>query len=138
MIGHYLMFDRNCSQALDAYEEAFGACVRSIRRYGDMPARPGFSISQEDQGLILNACIEIDGAELMCADMSGPCACGNNQYVSVVLDDPKRAQRIWDVLRQGGDIFMELAPSFFADLHGSLRDRFGICWMLTVREHASD
>lgn len=53
-------------------------------------------------------------------------------YVSITTKDAGFIQRAWDVLKQDGKVYMELAPSFFADLHGSLQDKFGINWMLTA------
>jgi PhnB protein len=36
------------------------------------------------------------------------------------------------MLKQEGEVYMDLAPSFFAKLHGSLRDKYGINWMFTA------
>jgi PhnB protein len=53
-------------------------------------------------------------------------------YVSITIKDAAFVQKAWDILKQNGEIYMELAPSFFAALHGSLRDKFGINWMFTA------
>ena len=37
----------------------------------------------------------------------------------------------WNLLKEDAEIYMDLAPTFFAALHGSLRDRFGVNWMFT-------
>lgn len=37
----------------------------------------------------------------------------------------------WNLLKEDAEIYMDLAPTFFATLHGSLRDRFGVNWMFT-------
>ena len=55
-------------------------------------------------------------------------------YVTVTTSDASLVQKAWDTLKNGGQIYMELAPSFFAKLHGSLRDRFGINWMFTAEK----
>lgn len=41
-------------------------------------------------------------------------------------------RKAWDVLKEGGEVYMELAPSFFAKAHGSLRDKYGINRMFTA------
>ena len=53
-------------------------------------------------------------------------------YVSITAKDADFIQKAWNVLKQDGEVYMELTASFFAVLHGSLRDRFGINWMFTA------
>ncbi len=131
MISHYLMFNRNCAEALKLYEAAFGARLGEVQTYGDMPPNPDFPVPESDKGLVLHARFTIGGAEFMCADSSGRSDAGNNMYVSVT-EDAAFVQKAWDALKPGSEIYMDLAPSFFASLHGSLRDRFGISWMFTA------
>lgn len=132
MLGHYLMFNRNCAEALLVYEKAFDAKITEIQKYSDMPPTPNFPIPEEDKGLVLHARIQLDGEEIMCADASEPGKIGNNMYVSITTKDAAFIQKAWNVLKQDGEIYMELTESFFAVLHGSLRDRFGINWMFTA------
>ncbi len=132
MLGHYLMFNGDCREALAAYEEAFGAEVTEMQTYGDMPANPAFPIAESQKKLVLHARLVLDGMELMCADSSERSTPGDNMYISVTTPDAALVQRAWDKLAPGGVVYMELAPSFFAAMHGSLRDRFGINWMFTA------
>lgn len=134
MIGVYLMFGGNCAQALAVYEQAFGVKAQEVQTYGDMPPNPAFPIAPEDKGLVLHARIQIGGVDLMCADSKQHTAVGDNMYVSITTEDAALVQKAWDTLGQDGEVYMELAPSFFAVLHGSLRDRFGINWMFTARQ----
>ena len=132
MVGHYLMFNRNCAEALAVYTNAFNAKITEIQRYGDMPPNPSFPIAESDKGLVLHARLHINGEELMCAESSDSSARGSNMYVSITTNDVALVKKAWDVLKTGGQIYMELAPSFFANLHGSLQDSFGINWMFTA------
>ena len=132
MIGHYLMFNRNCAEALEVYAKAFTARITEMQKYGDMPPDPAFPVAENDKGLVLHARLLLDNAEIMAADSSERSESGSNMYVSVTLKDAALVQKAWDALKPGGEIYMDLAPSFFAALHGSLRDRFGINWMFTA------
>jgi PhnB protein len=132
MLGHYLMFNRNCEEAIKTYEKAFDAKVIEIQKYGDMPPNPNFSIPESDRNLVLHARLKLDDMEIMCADSTQRGASGSNMYVSITTKDAVAIQKAWDVLKQDGEIYMELAPSFFARLHGSLRDKFGINWMFSA------
>lgn len=132
MVGIYLMFSGNCGEALGVYEKAFGVKVQGQMQYGDLPADPGFPMDEGDRELVLHSMFEVDGVQVMCADNREGCVMGDNMYVSLTTQDEARMRAAWDALKQGGTVYMELAPSFFAKAHGSLRDRFGINWMFTV------
>jgi len=53
-------------------------------------------------------------------------------YISLSTKDEAMVRKAWDTLKLGGEIYMELTPTFFAAVHGSLRDRFGVNWMFTA------
>ena len=132
MIGHYLMFNRNCEEAVKTYEKAFDGKVIEMQKYSDMPPNPAFPIRDEDKNLVLHAKLQLDGMELMCADSSEKSTKGDNMYVSITTTDAGLVKKAWDILKQDGKIYMELSPSFFAVLHGSLQDKYGINWMFTA------
>jgi len=134
MFSHYLMFNRNCAEALQSYVQAFGAQIVEMQQYGDMPPDPRFPVAEGDRHLVLHARLRWAGTEIMCADSSNNARAGNNMYVSITTQDASLVQKAWDVLKQDAEVYMELAPSFFAAAHGSLRDRFGINWMFTARK----
>ena len=133
MIGHYLMFNNNCGEALEVYEKAFGAKVLHKQTYGDMPESPDFPVAEEEKGFVLNAQFEIAGAMLMASDVGQRAAhSGSNMYVTVTTEDKDLVMKAWEALKEGGEVINELQPTFFAELHGSLRDKFGIGWMFTA------
>jgi len=133
MIGYYLMFNNNCQEALEVYEKAFGAKVLHKQTYGDLPPNPDFPVTDADKGLVLNAQFEIAGTVLMASDVGQRSADqGNNMYVTVTTEDKELVTGAWDMLKEGGTVINELTPTFFAELHGSLRDQFGISWMFSV------
>jgi len=132
LIGHYLMFNRNCAEALEVYSRTFNVPIEEKHCYGDMPPNPDFPVAEEDKGLVLNSRITIDGTEIMCADSVARNQPGSNMYISLSTKDEAMVRKAWDTLKLGGEIYMELTPTFFAAVHGSLRDRFGVNWMFTA------
>ena len=133
MIGYYLMFNNNCGEALAFYEQALSAKILQKQTYGDMPPDPDFPVAESDKHLVLNAQFEIAGTVLMASDV-GPLSAntGSNMYITVTTDDKEFILNAWSLLKNNGEVVNELAPTFFAELHGSLRDRFGISWMFSV------
>jgi PhnB protein len=51
-------------------------------------------------------------------------------YLTLAVDSNEEAERIYNALAEGGEVFMKLGETFFARRFGQLRDRFGINWMI--------
>lgn len=134
MVGHYLLFNRNCEQAIETYVNAFEATVTEVRKYSDMPQNPAFPIAEADLNLVLHARLQIGDTELMCADSGSKLVAGDHMYVTITTKDIELVKRAWHILKENGTIYMDLTPSFFASLHGSLRDQYGINWMFTAMQ----
>ena len=51
-------------------------------------------------------------------------------YLTLRPDTEAETERIYAALADGGEIFMKLEKTFFANRFAMLRDRFGASWML--------
>ena len=51
-------------------------------------------------------------------------------YLTLAVDSAAEAERLWALLKDGGQIFMPMEETFFATRFGQLRDKFGTSWML--------
>jgi PhnB protein len=51
-------------------------------------------------------------------------------YVTLTLETAEEAERAYDLLADGGEVFMKMEETFFASRFAMLRDRFGTSWML--------
>ena len=131
MVGIYLEFNRKCGEALRVYEEAFGVKAADAQKYGDLPEDKAFSMNEMDKDLILYSRLVLGGVDIMLSDTVENVGAGGPVSVSVTLDRD-RFQKAWDVLEKGGEVTRHPSATFFAETHGSLRDRFGVNWMFTV------
>ena len=43
-----------------------------------------------------------------------------------------KVKKAWDVLKEDAKIIEDLAPCFFAEIYGTLCDKYGINWMLMI------
>jgi PhnB protein len=133
MLNPYLCFNRECAEALSLYGKAFGAKALSMQKYGEMPPAPNVPIDEADKDLVLHATADILGTTVMCSDNRTEFSKGGIVFLSVTLDDMEAGEKAWSLLADGGEVRMDLQPSFFARAHGSLVDKYGIGWMFTVR-----
>ncbi len=122
----YVNYPGNCEEAFRFYEQHLGGRITMLMRHEDQPnpqLPPGYGKK------ILHAHLELGGAALLGADVPTAEAI-RSAYASLTLDNVADAERVYAVLADGGQIFMKMEQTFFAERFAMLRDRFGTSWML--------
>ena len=125
----YLNYRGNCEQAFRFYEQHLGGRITGISRHRDVP-NP--NIPPDWQNAILHARIEIGSMVLMGADIPNAEPM-RSAYLSLTVDTESEAERLYDLLADGGEVFMKMERTFFANRFAMLRDKFGTSWMLLHR-----
>jgi PhnB protein len=128
-LNAYLNYGGNCEEAFRFYEKHLGGKINAIMRFADQPnpenAPPG------TEKFVLYANLSIAGTELMASDVPPdrfqPM---RSVYLSLGVDSNEEAERIYALLKEGGEVFMPMEETFFAFRFGMLRDRFGTSWMV--------
>ena len=122
----YLNFRGTCEEAFNLYQRELGGKIRFLQRHGEIP-NPNIPAGWNDK--VLHAQLELAGAGVMAADVptAEPM---RSAYLTLTLDTPSEADRVYAVLSEGGEIFMKMETTFFANRFAMLRDRYGISWML--------
>ena len=122
----YVNYRGNCEEAFRFYEKELGGKITQVVRHRDMP-NPSLPADWKDK--IVHARIEIGGMVLMGADIpqAEPM---RSAYLTLSVDSEAEAERVYRVLGDGGEIFMKLEKTPFANRFAMLRDRFGASWML--------
>lgn len=125
----YLNYGGNCEEAFRFYEQHLGGKITTLVRHGEGPNPAG--LSPEWQNAVLHARMTLGGTELMGADTPPerfqPM---RSAYLTLTLTSSGEAERIYALLSEGGQIFMQMEETFFAYRFAMLRDRFGTSWML--------
>ncbi|WP_045520953.1 VOC family protein [Neobacillus niacini] len=134
MIKPYLLFNRECDEAFKWYQKAFDGEIIAIQKYGDMPPNPDFPVAESDKNLVLHAELKItETGYIMGSDYQQDLQDAGKVCISVELNSEEHAINAWNILKDGGNVHNDLQPTFFSKLHGSLKDKFGVTWMFTVR-----
>lgn len=122
----YVNYRGTCEEALHFYEQNLGGRIVMLVRHKD---QPNPRIPSDWQDKVLHARIEIAKTVLMAADIpqAEPM---RSAYLTLSLDSEKEAERVYALLTDGGEIFMKLEKTPFANRFAMLRDRFGTSWML--------
>lgn len=122
----YVNYRGTCEDAFRFYEQHLGGKITGMVRHG---SQPNPQIPADWKEKILHARIEIGGSVLMGADIpqAEPM---RSAYLSLMLDSEPEAERVYALLTDGGEIFMKMAQTPFANRFAMLRDKFGTSWML--------
>jgi PhnB protein len=123
----YVNYPGNCEQAFRFYQQHLGGKITMMMTHDQQPEKD--NVPNEWKNAILHARIEIGSTVLMGADIpnSEPM---RSAYLTLRVDTPEEADRIYELLSREGQIFMKMETTFFASRFAMLRDKFGTSWML--------
>jgi PhnB protein len=125
----YLNFGGNCRQAFEFYAEHLGGRIALLMTHGQNPA--GTLPSPEMKDAVLHARLDLANTVLLGADVPpNQFQPMRSAYLTLTLESAEEADRVYGLLVDGGQIFMQMQETFFADRFAMLRDRFGTSWML--------
>ena len=122
----YVNYRGTCEQAFHFYEQHLGGKITGLVRHGD---QPNPQLPPDWKGKVMHGRIEIAGTVLIGADIpqAEPM---RSAYLWLTVDAQEEAERIYALLTDGGQIFMKMEKTPFANRFAMLRDRFGTSWML--------
>ena len=122
----YVNYRGTCEQAFRYYEQHLGGRIEGFIRHGE---QPNPSIPPDWKEKVLHSRIEIGGTVLMGADIphAEPM---RSAYLTLTLDSEEAAEQVYALLIDGGEIFMKMEKTPFANRFAMLRDKFGTSWML--------
>ena len=128
----FMNFDGNCREALDFYSKAFNSEPNGLMTYSDAPASSGCIVSEDDKDRIMYCNLPIFGCNVMFCDIPSGSGLikGNNISPTIGSDDQDEIRRVFNALKDGGVIEMDLQKTFWSDLYGMVTDRFGIIWQV--------
>lgn len=123
----YLNFAGNCAEAFRFYERNLGGRITMLMTHGQGPE--GATLPADRKNAILHARLELGRSVVMGADIPNAEPM-RSAYLTLRVDSEQEAERVYALLGEGGQVFMKMEKTFFANRFAMLRDRFGTSWML--------
>jgi PhnB protein len=125
----YLIFDGQCEAAFKFYAECLGGKIEAMMPHRGTPVEQHVSPDWQDK--ILHARLNTGDGVLMGSDAPpGRYEEPKGFSVSLQVENPAEAERIFRALAEKGTVRMPLEKTFWAQRFGMLVDRFGIPWMV--------
>ena len=128
----YMIFNGDCREAVEFYGQVFGS-EANIMSFGDAPPNPEFPLPEEAKNLVMHAGLMIAGSNVMFSDNfpGTPFVKGNNIMLTVVSTEIDEVKSIFNKLKEGGNVEMELQETFWSYSYGKLAVNFGVEWQIS-------
>ena len=132
-LNPYLFFNGQCETAFKFYAELLGGKIIAMMTHAGTPAENQVPLEWREK--IIHARMVIGDQLLMGSDAPpGHFQQPQGYSVSLLVDEPEDAERIFHTLAENGTVKMPLQKTFWAIRFGMLVDRFGIPWMINCEE----
>lgn len=136
-VSTYLNFPGNTEEAFLFYKSVFNTdfTAPGIRRLGDGPAPEGApALPDHVKNMVMHVQLPILGGHYLMGtdcpkEMGFTVTFGNNNFICLNPDSKDETRRLFDALKAGGTVQMELEDMFWGAYFGTLTDRFGVLWM---------
>lgn len=134
----YLVMDGNAKEAIQFYEKALDAQVIMVQTFGEMPANPDFPLPDSARDRISHALLKVGETDLMFSDTfpGQPVQSSNQVQICIMTDQAEQAKRIYEALREGGQVVMPLQETFWSPAYGIVADKFGVNWNISTEAEA--
>jgi PhnB protein len=132
-LSPYLNFNGQCEAAFKFYERSLGGKIASMTTYAETPSAN--QVPPEWGTKICHATLLAGDNSLMGYDAPpGRYEVPKGFYITIGINDPADAQRIFNALAENGKVVMPLQKTFWAVSFGMMVDQFGIPWMVNCGE----
>jgi PhnB protein len=134
-LNPYLIFNGKCEAAFKFYEQCLRGKIEIMMTHGDSPMAQ--QVPSEWRNKIIHARLTVGDNVLMGSDAPPERYEEMKGFsVSLSVDDPAEAERIFNALVANGTVRMPLQKTFWAVRFGMLVDQFGVPWMVNCEQAA--
>ena len=134
-LNPYLLFNGQCEAAFKFYERCLGGKIEMLLTHGESPMAD--KVPSDWRSKVMHARMTIGDKVLMGSDAPpGRYESPKGFSVSLSVDEPAEAERIFRALEDDGTVQMPIQETFWALRFGMLIDRFGIPWMVNCERPA--
>jgi PhnB protein len=134
-LNPYLLFNGQCEAAFKFYERVLGGKIEAMLPHEGTPAAE--QVPPQWRKKILHARLSVGDHVLMGSDAPPDRYEAMKGFsVTIGVNDPKEAERIFHALAENGTVRMPIEKTFWAERFGMLVDQFGTPWMINCEQAA--
>ena len=128
----YLTFPGTCRAAVTFYASVFDAKIDTMMEGHEMP---DFPVPTGMENHIAHCSITIAGGEIYASDtFMGTPENMSGCSVMAAMPDTAHCKSVFEKLAVGGEVTMPFQATFWSAGFGTLKDQFGIKWMISSED----
>ena len=124
-------FQGNCDDAINFYKKVLGAEVKMVNYFCDDPQGSGMDESTPPN-FVLYSEISIFGVTFMMTDGAKKPLESDSFWLQLSFNTPEEVTSVFNKLAEGGTIVEALSSELYGYLMGSVTDRFGVPWNISI------
>lgn len=130
----YLFFRGRCEEALNFYRDCLRGEIIGMNRFAGSPMEGQVDAGYRDK--IMHASFVAGDVKFMASDGRPGAGPDGEDDVALCLStsDAAEGERVFNALAEDGAVTMPLQQAFWGGKFGSLTDRFGVQWLVSVHE----
>jgi PhnB protein len=127
----WIDFDGNCREAMEFYAKILRVKVGGIKTYGETPPDYIVPFPESYKDKVAISDLQIGDSMIHFGDRppsERPFIAGNNITLQLFIDSIEETTRVFNELKESGEVTLELQKTFYSELCGSIQDKFGVNW----------
>lgn len=130
-----LQFNGQCEEAIEFYKNAFGAEVKTLKRYSDTePQDFLYPITEEEMNYIQFAEMYIGKQRIVMTDIIGYKVAGDSIFLAVTFDTDDEVKEAYDKLKDGSLVISPMNSTSYSTCIISIIDKFDKRWTLLTEK----
>lgn len=134
-LNPFILLEGTAEEAIAFYQETLGAELLFKQTVGQGPQHPDYPLSDEEKARIAHSVLRVGGTEIFVADLDigQVLQKGNGINICLSTDDAGESERLFNALKEGGLVDMELGPIYFSPAYGMITDKFGVTFQIFTK-----
>ncbi|CAH1219391.1 hypothetical protein PAECIP111892_04740 [Paenibacillus auburnensis] len=134
-VNPFILLEGTAREAVSFYQESLGAHLMFMQTVGEGPQNPESPLSDEDKARIAHSVLKIGETTMFIADLEPGQTrqTGNGLNLCISTDTAEASEQLYNTLKEGGQVDIELGPAYFSPAYGMVTDKFGVTFQIFTK-----
>lgn len=137
-VNPFIMLEGTAREAINFYQESLGAKLLFMQTVGEGPLDEDTPLSDEDKARIAHSVLRIGETTMFLADLEPGQTrqTGNGLNLCISTSEAQTSERLYSVLKEGGQVDIELGPAYFSPAYGMVTDKYGVTFQIFTKRQS--
>lgn len=134
-VNPFILLEGTAREAVSFYQESLGAKLLFMQTVGEGPQDPEAPMSDEEKARIAHSVLKIGETTMFIADLEPGQTrqTGNGLNLCISTDTAEASEQLYNTMKEGGQVDIELGPAYFSPAYGMVTDKFGVTFQIFTK-----